>query len=170
MDGEEFRRNRKCKRAAAGGFLGVALDYSLPVSKFFTLSGEAFEGRALGLFNEPAGEAILPVGTPGEHGVETRGGWVQASFNLNPVWQMNIVYGLDVPNASQLRAGDRFRNQTYMSNVIYKFTPNVSFALEYRRLLTDFRNQRKPTNGVITSTSPPRIRSRAKFASRELPQ
>jgi hypothetical protein len=120
---------------------GVAADYALPLSKFFTLSGEAFEGRALGLFNEPAGEAILPVGTRGEHGVETRGGWAQASVNLNAMWQINLAYGIDVPNASQLRVGDRFRNQTYVGNVIYKFSPNVTFALEYRRLLTDFRNQ-----------------------------
>jgi hypothetical protein len=28
-----------------------------------------------------------------------------------------------------------------MGNVMYKYSPNVTFALEYRRFLTDFRNQ-----------------------------
>jgi hypothetical protein len=120
---------------------GVALDYSLPLAKFLTLSGEAFEGRALGIFNEPVGLGILPVGTPGEHGVETRGGWTQASFNVNPTWQVNLAYGLDLPNVSQLRQGDRSRNQTYIGNVMYKLTQRVTFALEYRRLLSDYKNQ-----------------------------
>jgi hypothetical protein len=120
---------------------GVALDYSLPLAKFLTLSGEAFEGRALGIFNEPVGLGILPVGTPGEHGVETRGGWTQASLNLNPMWQVNLAYGLDLPNVSQLRIGDRSRNQTYMGNVMFKLTQRVTFALEYRRLLSDYKNQ-----------------------------
>ena len=82
---------------------GVAVDFSVPLARFFALSGEAFDGRALGIFNEPAGQAILPVGTPGEHSVETRGGWAQATFNLNAMWQINLAYGIHLPKASDLR-------------------------------------------------------------------
>jgi hypothetical protein len=28
-----------------------------------------------------------------------------------------------------------------MTNVMYKWSPNVTFALEYKRFLTNFRNQ-----------------------------
>jgi hypothetical protein len=121
---------------------GVALDYTLPLGKKFALTGEFFEGRALGIFSVNAGQAILPVGTPGEHGVESRGGWAQAQFNVNPKWQVNLGYGIDIANMAQLRIGDRSKNQNYMGNLMYKFTPTVTFAWEWRRILTDFRNQR----------------------------
>jgi hypothetical protein len=120
---------------------GVALDYSLPFLKKFNITGEAFDGRALGIFSVNSGQAILPVGTVGEHGVESRGGWMQAQFNLNPKWQVNLAYGIDLANMSELRTGDRSRNQTYMGNLMYKFSPQVTFAWEWRRFLTDFRNQ-----------------------------
>ena len=120
---------------------GVALDWSLPFSKFFTLTGEAYEGRALGIFSVASGETVGAVATLGEHGVFSRGGWAQASFNLNPQWQINLGWGIDQPQASELPVGSRDRNQTYMGNLLYKLTSNVTFAWEYRRFLTAYRNQ-----------------------------
>lgn len=120
---------------------GVALDWSLPVSKYFALTGEAYEGRALGIFSVAVGESVAGVGTRGEHGVLSRGGWAQAQFNFNPKWQFNLAYGIDQPKAAELPIGNRDRNQTYLANLMYKFSPLVTFALEYRRFLTDFRNQ-----------------------------
>lgn len=120
---------------------GVSLDYSLPFSHWFNLSGEAFEGRALGIYSVTAGESIGAVGTPGGHGVESRGGWTQAQFNMTKQWQINLAYGLEVPNASQLTVGTRWRNQTYMGNLTYKLSPAMTIAWEYRRLFTDYLNQ-----------------------------
>jgi len=120
---------------------GVALDWSLPFSKYFALTGEAYEGRALGIFSVAAGESVGAVGTRGEHGVFSRGGWAQAQFNLNPQWQINLAYGIDQPRASELPVGNRDRNQTYMGNLMYKLNSSLTFAWEYRRFLTDFRNQ-----------------------------
>jgi hypothetical protein len=120
---------------------GAALDWSLPFSKAFVLSGEAYEGRALGIFSVATGEAVGAVGTTGEHGVLSRGGWAQAQFNFNPKWQVNLAYGIDAPKATELPVGNRNRNQTYMGNLIYKFSPHVNFAWEWRRFLTDYRNQ-----------------------------
>jgi hypothetical protein len=120
---------------------GVALDYTLPLTKMFNLTGELFDGRALGIFSAASGEAILPVETPGEHGVLTRGGWTQGQLNFTPKWQLNLAYGLESPDVANLRAGDRSKNQTYMANVMYRLAKNVTFAWEYRRLLTNFKNQ-----------------------------
>jgi hypothetical protein len=122
---------------------GVSLDYSLPFTRKFNITGEAFEGRALGIFSGTSGESVGAVRTPGGHGVENRGGWVQGQYNLNPRWQVNIAYGLEVPNAAQLVTGSRWRNQTYMGNIMYKPVNGLTFAWEYRRLLTDFVNQRE---------------------------
>lgn len=120
---------------------GVALDYSLPLKSKFNVTGEVFDGRALGIFSAASGEAILPVETSGEHGVLTRGGWTQGQLNFTPKWQLNLAYGVESPDVSNLRTGDRSKNQTYMANVMYKLSKNVTFAWEYRRLLTNFKNQ-----------------------------
>jgi hypothetical protein len=120
---------------------GVALDWSLPFSKYFALTGEAYEGRALGIFSVASAESVTAVGSPGAHGVLSRGGWAQAQFNINPKWQVNLAYGIDQPEASELPVGNRDRNQTYMANLMYKLSSSVTFAWEFRRFLTDFRNQ-----------------------------
>jgi len=119
---------------------GVAIDYTLPVYRRLTLTGEFFEGRALGIFSASLGQAVLPVGTPGEHGVETRGGWVQAQLSIASKWQANAAYGLEIPNSSELRSGDRSKNQAYTANVMYKPSPNITFAWEWRRFLSNYKN------------------------------
>jgi hypothetical protein len=121
---------------------GTALDYSLPITKALGLSGEWFVGRALGIFSVASGESVLPEGTVGQAGVFSRGGWSQAQFNLNPKWQMNLSYGIDSERNRELRVGDRNKNQTYVGNIIYKFTPQVNFALEWRRFLSNWKEQR----------------------------
>jgi hypothetical protein len=120
---------------------GIALDYSLPFTKYFNLTGEAYEGRALGIYSSASGESIGAVGTVGAHGVESRGGWIQAQFNFNKQWQTNLAYGIDAANAAELPVGSRSRNQSYIGNVIYKVNLNIALSLEYRRILTDYRNQ-----------------------------
>jgi len=58
---------------------GVALDWSLPFLKLFNVTGEAYEGRALGIFSVASGESVGAVGTRGEHGVLSRGGSTSTS-------------------------------------------------------------------------------------------
>jgi hypothetical protein len=119
----------------------VALDYSLPFSKYVNLTGEAYEGRALGIYSVASGESIGAVGTVGAHGVLSRGGWAQLQFNPDKKWQFNLAYGVDQPDDKQIAVGARSRNQQYMANVIERLTRNISASLEYRRILTDYRNQ-----------------------------
>jgi hypothetical protein len=120
---------------------GVNLDYTLPLFAKFALTGEAFTGRALGLFSVSSGQTVLPPGTPGEHGVAARGGWIQAQINFSAKWQLNSAYGLESVDGSNLRTGDRAKNQTYMTNLMYKPWPRMTWAWEWRRFLTDYRNQ-----------------------------
>ncbi len=120
---------------------GAALDYILPFSSLFNLSGEAYIGRALGMYDVALGESIGAVGTPGAHGVLSRGGWAQVQFNLNKSWQLNGGYGIDNPSAHDLPTGARNRNENVFTNFIYKLNTNINFSLEYRRLLTYFKDQ-----------------------------
>jgi hypothetical protein len=127
---------------------GINLDYTLPASKYFALSGEAFSGRGLGLFSVASGQSVLAVGTPGEHGVFATGGWAQAQVNLNKKWQINIAYGFEDDQGSNLTTGSRARNQTTMTNLMYKVSPHITWAWEWRRLMTDYQNQRS-LNAII---------------------
>ncbi len=120
---------------------GVALDYSLPLTKLLTLTGEAYQGNALGIYSVASGEAIGGVGTPGARGVISRGGWSQLQLNWSKQWQTNLAYGIDQPDASEIAVGSRSRNQQYMANIIDRINRNINLSLEYRRILTDYRNQ-----------------------------
>jgi hypothetical protein len=120
---------------------GGALDYSLPFSKKFNLTGELYIGQGLGIFSVDSGEALEAPGLPGSFGVRSRGGWIQAQYNFSPKWQVNLAYGIDDPNAHDIPVGLRTRNQSYMGNIMYNFTRHTTVAWEYRRILTDFRNQ-----------------------------
>lgn len=71
----------------------------------------------------------------------SRGGWAQAQFNFTKQWQLNLAYGIDAPQANELPVGNRSRNQQYMANIIDKLTKNINASVEYRRILTDFRNR-----------------------------
>jgi hypothetical protein len=120
---------------------GAAVDYSLPFTNVFNLTGEAYLGRALGIYDVSLGEDIGAVGTTGGHGVLSRGGWSQAQFKLNKAWEVNAGYGIDQPSARDLPVGSRYRNENVFANFIYSMTSNVQWSLEYRRLLTYYRNQ-----------------------------
>lgn len=120
---------------------GAALDFSLPITKIIAITGEAYEGRALGIYSVASGEAMGAVNTTGAHGVLSRGGWAQLQLNWTKQWQTNFAYGIDQPDDLQIPAGNRSRNQQYMANVIDRLTRNVNLSVEYRRILTDYRNQ-----------------------------
>jgi hypothetical protein len=120
---------------------GAAVDYSLPVNHVFNLTGEAYIGRALGIYDVSFGESVEAVGTPGGHGVLSRGGWAQTQFNLDKHWQLNAGYGIDQPSAYDLPVGSRYRNENVFANFIYSLTSNIQWSLEYRRLLSYYRDQ-----------------------------
>ena len=120
---------------------GTAIDYSLPFTKVFNLTGETYIGRALGIYDVAVGESVEAVGTPGGHGVLSRGGWSQAQFKLGKRWELNGGYGIDQPDAHDLPAGSRFRNENVFANFIYSLTSNFQWSLEYRRLLSYYLYQ-----------------------------
>lgn len=120
---------------------GAAIDYSLPFTERFNLTGESYIGRALGIYDVAAGESIGAVETPGAHGVLSRGGWSQAQFKINKRWELNAGYGIDQPSAHDLPVGSRYRNENVFANFIYSMTKNIQWSFEYRRLLSYYLDQ-----------------------------
>jgi hypothetical protein len=123
---------------------GVSGDANLWLSSGFRVTGEAFHGRALGIFSgNIAQSAVVIAGRA--RGITSTGGWVElhgeAPTGYQGSWKnfsANFGYGVEDNRDQNLIVGIRKRNQTYMLNGQYKLSPNFTIALEYRRVLTDW--------------------------------
>jgi hypothetical protein len=123
---------------------GVSGDANLWLSSGFRVTGEAFHGRALGIFSgDIAQSAVVIAGRA--RGINSSGGWVELHGEAPTGYQgtlknlsANFGYGIEDNRDQDLIVGNRKQNQTYMMNGQYKFSPNFTMALEYRRVLTDW--------------------------------
>lgn len=123
-------------------------DWQIPFSSHFGLKGELYRGQALGGFDASAGQSVLSTDILQNrlavvHGLNTIGGWAQASFQASPVLEFNAGYGLDNPLSNQFR---RFAlaqnlsnrelsiNRTAMANAIYRPRSDLLLSVEYRHL------------------------------------
>lgn len=134
--------------------IGVALDWNIPLHNRFNVSGEAFFGRDLGGFQAGvfqsynADFAYLRGGSRiagGVRAIGTRGGWMQIGFTPPVSKERLSLYaslGIDDPRNEDLISVTprdfRSRNLSYALDLIYKFTPQLSFGAEFRRIQTDY--------------------------------
>ncbi|HXU39517.1 MAG TPA: hypothetical protein VN937_24395 [Blastocatellia bacterium] len=123
---------------------GLSGDANIWLSSGFRVTGEAFHGRALGIFSGDIAQSSAVIAGRAR-GIDSTGGWIElhceAPTGYQGSWKnisMNGGYGIEDNRDKDLVAGLRKRNQTYMVNGQYKFSPNFTFALEYRRVLTDW--------------------------------
>ncbi len=126
---------------------GVSGDANLWLSSGFRVTGELFHGRALGIFSGNIAQSAVVIGGRAR-GINSTGGWVELHGEAPTGYQgslknfsANFGYGIEDNRDEDLVAGIRKRNQTYMVNWQYKFSPNFTFAQEYRRVLTDWFRQ-----------------------------
>ncbi|MFY9574501.1 MAG: hypothetical protein WAV20_24125 [Blastocatellia bacterium] len=123
---------------------GVSGDANLWISSGFRVTGEAFHGRALGIFSGDIAQSAVVIGGRAR-GINSSGGWGEVHGEAPTGYQgtlknfsANFGYGIEDNRDQDLVVGIRKRNQTYMINGQYKFSPNFTMALEYRRVLTDW--------------------------------
>lgn len=132
--------------------LAVAADWNFPVVARLTINGEAFFGRNLAGFQGGVFQGFNPdfayrrgttLVSGGPRAIGTRGGWSQFGFTL-PVLSDRLTtygtFGLDDPRDSDLVSSTkrdwRLRNQAYAISLIYKFSTQLSWGLEFRRFDT----------------------------------
>src|SRR5271167_3285437 len=132
------------------GYAATA-DWSLPLSRQFTLSGFFYRGQAIGglgaalsrsvVFNGPLTDpttSVLPLNSVG--------GWAQLKYQPLPKLEFNGAFGQDNPFAADVRYFG-FQSQSYnnpyitrnqgaFGNVIYRPRSDLLLSLEYRRLKT----------------------------------
>jgi len=125
-------------------------DLSLPLGKFFGLTGEFYRGRAVGGLGGGIGQSILwngPITNPTTtiKGLDSMGGWAQLKFKPKANLEFNGAFGQDNPFASELRqfpwAGNYFgtplsRSRSAFVNFIYQVKSDFLFSAEYRRIRT----------------------------------
>jgi hypothetical protein len=144
------------------GWAGTA-DWQLPLLPRLTMKGELYRGKALGGFGASNGQSVLSSDVLQNrfavvNGLDTVGGWTQASFQATPTLQINGGYGLDNPFSTEIR---RFasrqnllnpelgRNSGEMTNVIYRPRSDLLFSVEYRHLMSSrLTNVRASTENI----------------------
>ena len=134
---------------------GVAVDWSLPIVSRLSLAGEAFSGRNLAGFQAGVFQGVNPdsVADGGARSIETRGGWTQLVGTITPRLNVMATYGLDDPNADSLASVSkhdwRLRNSSLAFGFTHKLSPQLSWGIEDRRMVTQFAiSGRKTTNHV----------------------
>jgi len=125
-------------------------DWSVPVSRWFSLTGEFYTGRAIGGLGAGEGRSIAFTGNPGYtrgdvEASHSTGGWAQLKFMLLPKLEFNGAFGEDfsIPGNLQFDVESGLypgpligRNQSAFFNGIYHLRSNLMFSAEYRRLRT----------------------------------
>jgi hypothetical protein len=128
----------------------VMADWSLPLDRWFSVSGSFYRGQAIGGLGGGIGRSVLysgPLIDPNSTvlPLNTVGGWAQLKYRANSTLEFNAAFGQDNPFAADVRAfadaqsyGDPTltRNQAMFANVIYRPRSDLLFSLEYRHLKT----------------------------------
>jgi hypothetical protein len=113
----------------------VAVDVKLPLTKWFEIRGEAFQGQALkGLGGGGIGQGLGLNGVP----VHTSGGWAQVNFKPSSRVLLGAGYGVDDPRDSDLAAGSRLKNVVREAHIHVRPGGPFVFGFEYRRLETTY--------------------------------
>lgn len=125
------------------------LDWMLPLSSRFEVSGEFFRGRAIGGMWGGIGTSVVMDGPSGVattdvSAVNSVGGWTQLKFKPAPKWELNTAFGIDNPYTRDLRRYAAYapsyrptlRNSTGMFNIMNHPRSNLVLSLEYRHLNT----------------------------------
>jgi hypothetical protein len=128
----------------------ATLDWSVPLSAKFLLSGSFYRGQGIGGLAGGMGRSVLysgPLIDPATVVLPLNavGGWTQLKYRANSRLEFNAAFGQDNPFASDLRTFDDpqsygdptlTRNQGMFANLIYRPRSDVLFSLEYRRMKT----------------------------------
>jgi len=113
----------------------LAVDLLLPVTRWFEIRGEAYQGQALkGLGGGGIGQGLGLNGVP----VHTTGGWAQVNVKPTSRLLLGAGYGMDDPRDSDLPAGSRLKNVVREAHIHVRPGGPFVFGFEYRRLETTY--------------------------------
>jgi hypothetical protein len=129
------------------GWVATA-DWSVPLGRMFSVTGEFYRGRAIGGLGGALGASVLYTGPALNpynqvRGLDAVGGWAQVKLRATPKLEFNLAGGQDNPYSSQLRNAvfrgyvydyDVARNRSIFTNFIYRPRSDLLLSAEYRRI------------------------------------
>ncbi len=130
------------------GWAGMT-DWSIPLARRVTLTGEFYRGRAIGSLGGAVGRSVLFTdnSNPNEQlqALNSVGGWSQLKFRASSKLEFNGAFGVDSPFAGDLRGyplglgyfpAALLQNRSALANVVYRPRSDLLFSGEYRHLRT----------------------------------
>jgi hypothetical protein len=125
------------------------IDFVIPISERFTLSGEAFTGKNL---DDYFGGILQGINTTTHKEISTKGMWSQINFAFNKEWQYTAGYSFDNPDTDDLNIGNRDKNSFYFVNAMFKILPMLTIGIEYDYYQTEYKGLADGTvNRIQTS-------------------
>ena len=141
----------------ADGWAGMT-DWSVPLARRLSLTGEFYRGRAIGGLGGGVGRSVLFSGNPNPYttlqALDSVGGWSQLKFRVSDKLEFNGAYGVDNPFAADVRGyplspgyfpGVLLQNRSALLNFIYRPRSDLLFSGEYRHLRTFDLDAGSPT-------------------------
>jgi hypothetical protein len=111
---------------------GVSGHLCLSLASGFGISGEAFSGQNLGVYN---GAVFAPSTI---EGVDCFGGWGSVWVEPNEKFAIYAGAGMDDPKDEDLGNGDRSKNTCIFGNIQYHIVPQVTLGLEISHWQTEY--------------------------------
>lgn len=123
-------------------------DWSVPLARRVSLTGEFYRGRAIGGLGGAVGRSVLFSGDPSPQGqvraLNSVGGWTQLKVTATSKLEFNGAFGVDNPYASDVRGfslspgfpAPLLQNRSSLVNVIYRPRSDLLLSGEYRHLRT----------------------------------
>jgi hypothetical protein len=124
------------------------LDASQPIIEKVKVQGEFFTGENLDAYLGGIGQGVtIPPSTgtpvPSSHGyshVHSTGGWVEVTLGPWHKAEYNVGFAMDRAERGDVYDGDRIRNRTIFSNVIYALNKQTDIGFELSHWRTEYRN------------------------------
>ncbi len=123
-------------------------DWSVPLARRVSLTGEFYRGRAIGGLGGAVGRSVLFSGNPSPQGqvraLNSVGGWSQLKVIATSKLEFNGAFGVDNPYGSDVRGfsvspgfpAPLLQNRSSLVNVIYRPRSDLLLSGEYRHLRT----------------------------------
>lgn len=101
--------------------------YSYSIIDAIQIKGELFQGRTLNQYFGGIGQGY---DVKNGKGIESRGGWLNASLKTNKNMSFNLGIGVDKPQDKGVVSLEKNLNRCIFGNVYTKIAHNTTFAIE----------------------------------------
>jgi hypothetical protein len=114
---------------------GIGCDARLQVTEKFGVQGELFRGKTLGTY---LGGVAQTVNTLTLEGINSKGGFGEVYYYINPCIHVHAGFGVDDPDNDDLFLGQIEYNQTLYGTIFWELTESLRLGVEVSHRETDY--------------------------------